>query len=76
MSNSAIFTENFGKGENYAYILQKKVLLMTDLHIIAILNATKLMIHLKIQGCLDDSSSDGDIAVTSKRFLFHKVSLL
>ena len=51
-----------------------KVFLMTHLYISPILNAVELMTHLEIQCCLDDSSSDGDIAVASKRLLFHKGS--
>ena len=39
---------------------------MTHMYISAILNAALLMTHLKIQDCLDDSSSDGDILVTSR----------
>ena len=45
---------------------------MTHMRIAPILNAAELMTHLEIQGCLDDSSSNGDIALASKRLLFHK----
>ena len=45
---------------------------MTHMRIAPILNAAELMTHLEIQSCLDDSSSDGDRAVASKRLLFHK----
>ena len=50
----------------------KKVLFMIHLPISPILNAAELMIHLEIQGCLDDSSADYYLPVTSKRLLFHK----
>ena len=66
----------FWRSENSRHILQKKVLLITHLPIFTILNAAELMIHLEIQGCLDGSSFDYDIAVTGKRLLFHKGSLL
>ena len=49
---------------------------MTHLPMSTILNAVELMIHLKIQCCLDDSSADCDIAVSSKKLLFHKGSPL
>ena len=50
---------------------RKKVLLMTHLPISPMLNVAELMIHLEVQGCLDDSS-EYDIVVTSKKLLFHK----
>ena len=47
---------------------------MTNLLVSPILNAVELMTHLEIQCRLDDSSSDGDIAIASKRCLFQKMS--
>ena len=52
------------------------MLLMTHLPISPILNAAGLMIHLEIYDCLDDSSTDYDIAVRSKKPLFLKGSPL
>ena len=68
-----VFNLKLPSCELHAFILSA---IMTHLYIPAILDAAELMTRLGIQGCLDDSSSDGDIAVTSKGFLFHKGSLL
>ena len=72
-----LLTADFGEMKTAAHIYsRKKVLWMTHLCISPMLNAVELMTHLEIQCCLDDSSSDGDIPVASKRLLFHKGSLL
>ena len=42
---------------------------LTLVYMSVILYAAELMTHLEIQGCPDDST-DGDIAVASKRFFF------
>ena len=73
---SGHLTGDCGEVKTVGIYTRKKVLLITHLPISPIPNAAELMTHLEIQGCLDDSSSDCDIAVTSKRLLFHRVSLL
>ena len=49
---------------------------MTHQPISPILNAAELKIYLETKGCLGDSSTNYDIAVTSKKLIFHKGSPL
>ena len=58
------------------YSRKKKALDDSSAYISPMLNNAELMTHLEIQGGPDDSYTDYDIAIRSKKLLFHKAAPL